>query len=327
MSHAIDMSNGRANMAYVGERPWHGYGQILTPDASIEVWTKEAGLGFTVLRTPVQFTLPGDSTLHNYKDRWVQYRHDTNAPLGIVTSVHKNVQPADVMEFMRRVCEKAGAVMETAGSLYGGTKVWAMARLGANVKVVGNDEVAPYLFIITSFDGSLATTISFTTVRIVCQNTANMALRATDRSACTLKIPHAVTFDPEHARAWLGLGVTHFENWMARAQWSAQQTIAAEQADEVLVSILRKNAEHAEEDIRESKAYNQIMSLFYDGNVGSDQAGCKRTKWGLYNAVTYYADHVAGNKQEARLRSTWTGALDTLKSKAQELLFNEVAPA
>ena len=27
MAHELDFSNGRANMAYVGEKPWHGLGR------------------------------------------------------------------------------------------------------------------------------------------------------------------------------------------------------------------------------------------------------------------------------------------------------------
>ena len=30
MAHELDMTNNRANMAYVGDKPWHGLGQELT---------------------------------------------------------------------------------------------------------------------------------------------------------------------------------------------------------------------------------------------------------------------------------------------------------
>ncbi len=323
MADQLDFSNGRANMAYVGETPWHGLGKVLTLDAPIEVWTQEAGLGFTVERTPVQYQIPG-TDLVGYPGRWIQYRHDTLAPLGIVTDIYKTVQPGDVMAFMDRLCKKAGFQMETAGSLYGGAKIWALARVGADAVIAGSDTVAPYVLFVTSFDGGTATTITYTSVRAVCDNTVTLALNRLDANN-TLRIPHAIEFNPDNAQAWLGAGVSRFEQWLARAQFSATQSLSAEQADSVLVEILRKNQEHAIEDIRESKAYNQIMSLFADGNVGSDMPHCKRTKWGLLNAVTYYADHVAGSKQEARLKSTWTGALSNLKTHAQELLFEQAA--
>jgi hypothetical protein len=38
MSHEIDMSNGRANMAYAAgsETPWHGLGFTVAPDATVD---------------------------------------------------------------------------------------------------------------------------------------------------------------------------------------------------------------------------------------------------------------------------------------------------
>lgn len=318
MAHQLDMSNGRANMAYVGAKPWHGLGSVLTEDASIEVWTQEAGLGFTVKRAPVQYTIPG-KPLQVYAGRDVLYRHDTEMALGVVTSNYNIVQTSDVMETMRRFCQAAGFKMETAGSLYGGAKIWALARCGVDAVVAGVDKVAPYVLIVTSFDGSLATTVTFTSVRAVCNNTVSMAMARLDNS-CTLRVPHTSTFDPAHAQAWMGIGVTKFEQWVARAQTAAQEKISAEQADEVVVQILRRNEEHSIEVIRESKAYNAIMNLFANGNQGSDMEHCKRTKYGLLNAITFYADHVAGSKQEARLKSAWTGQLSNLKVHAQELL-------
>ena len=55
MAHMIDTTTGRAAMAYTGQTPWHGLGQALTPGADIDTWTRQAGLGYTVLESPVQY--------------------------------------------------------------------------------------------------------------------------------------------------------------------------------------------------------------------------------------------------------------------------------
>jgi hypothetical protein len=55
MAHMIDTTTGTAAIAYAGKTPWHGLGQALTPDASIETWTREAGLSYSVLEAPVLF--------------------------------------------------------------------------------------------------------------------------------------------------------------------------------------------------------------------------------------------------------------------------------
>lgn len=53
--HEIDFSNKRANMAYVGETPWHGLGSLLPADADIETWRQAAGLAWDVEEMPVLY--------------------------------------------------------------------------------------------------------------------------------------------------------------------------------------------------------------------------------------------------------------------------------
>lgn len=321
MSHELDMSNNRVNFAYVGADAWHGLGNRLTPGSSIETWTQEAGLGFTVLKAPVQYVIPGHAP-QLMNDRSVLYRHDTLAPLGLVSGVYKIVQPADIMEFMRKVCALRGFEMETAGSIYGGAKVWALARIGQDATIVGQDKVSPYVFIVTSFDGSYATTVMFTAVRVVCRNTVHMAMSIGDRDASTVRIPHASTFNPDQVRAELGIGVTQWEQWVARSQRMAEERISAERADEIIVEALKRDSETDEADIRESKAYVTIMRLFAGNGIASaDKAsGTLRTKWGLLNATTEYFDHHVGRVAEARFRSSMLGQGSAVKLKVQELL-------
>lgn len=321
MSHELDMSNNRVNFAFVGENAWHGLGNRLTEDASIETWTQEAGLGFTVLKAPVQYIIPGQAP-QQMPDRSVLYRHDTLAPLGLVTGVYKIVQPKDIMEFMRKICALRGFKMETAGSIYGGAKVWALARIGEDAQIVGNDKVSPYVFIVTSFDGSYATTVMFTSVRVVCRNTVGFAMSAGEHAASTIRIPHASHFNPEQVKAELGIGVSLWEKWVARSQRMAEEAISAERADEILVEALKGSSEKDEADIRESKAYVTIMKLFGGNGIAShdDATGTRRTKWGLINATTEYFDHHVGRKAEARFRSSLLGQGGAIKLKVQELL-------
>lgn len=42
MSHLVQ------TMAYANETPWHGLGNNLAAQAAIEVWTKQAGMDWTI---------------------------------------------------------------------------------------------------------------------------------------------------------------------------------------------------------------------------------------------------------------------------------------
>jgi phage/plasmid-like protein (TIGR03299 family) len=69
---------------------------------------------------------------------------------------------------------------ETAGSLQGGRKVWMLARMPHRYIIAG-DEIAPYLVVMNSHDGSSGIKVAMTPIRVVCQNTLNLALNSAKR--------------------------------------------------------------------------------------------------------------------------------------------------
>ena len=105
MSHEIyTMENGKASMAYVGKTPWHGLGQKLTEDASLETWAIEAGLNWQLLEGITMFSreLPdGGTEFVDFPGNKVLYRSDTGQPLSIVSDRYQKVQPIEVLEFFR----------------------------------------------------------------------------------------------------------------------------------------------------------------------------------------------------------------------------------
>jgi phage/plasmid-like protein (TIGR03299 family) len=157
MSHMIDETTGTAAIAYAGATPWHGLGQALTPGQSIETWTKEAGLDYTVLESPVMYDSPAASVPQVWPNRKVLHRSDTGAPLAVVSDNYNVVQPSAVMGFFSELVRIGGFEMETAGALSDGRRVWALAKVGDAAPVVEGDLVKPYILLGTSYDGTMAT--------------------------------------------------------------------------------------------------------------------------------------------------------------------------
>lgn len=99
MAHLIDISNNRNNMAFVGEVPWHGLGQTLTPGAEIEIWAREAGMSHSIERSRVVFRHGAEkSDIGIMDDRHVLWRSDTKAPLTVVSNRYQIVQPMEILE-------------------------------------------------------------------------------------------------------------------------------------------------------------------------------------------------------------------------------------
>ena len=191
MTHLIEQ------MAYVGQTPWHGLGNQLTQKQPIEIWQREAGMDWQIQDSPVHFkadSIGPLGTIHSFPEQKVLFRSDTKAPLSVVSNRYQIVQPREVLEFYRDLSEVSGYELETAGVLKGGRKFWALARTGQSAVLKGNDEVSGYLLLATSCDGTLATTATPTTVRVVCNNTLTIALDGATRS---IKVPHNTRFDPK----------------------------------------------------------------------------------------------------------------------------------
>lgn len=310
MSHDIANVNGKSSMAYAGEAPWHGLGQQLSPTASFEVWTKEAGLDFDVIRTPVQFVTPKGIAIHDSRE--VLYRDDTLDPLGIVSKGYQIVQPPEVIHFFADLAERAGFKLETAGALQKGQKVWALARVAEGFNAIGRDHVDPYVLMTTSFDGSTATSASFQAIRVVCQNTLRIALR---NMANAVKVSHHSMWDAKAAKIELGLIDESWTEYQTQAKRMAEAPMSARQADAILVDVFRK-AEQSIEEVRESTGYKTVFDLFYNEKSIGHELTEGRTVWAFTNAVTEYVDHIQGRLQDNRIRNAWYGAGSTMKQNA-----------
>ena len=320
MAHELQLSlDGTASMAYVGAMPWHGLGQKLTENATIEDWRREAKLDWHLHRSTVQFM---NGEMHDFPEHHVLYRSDSNAPLAVVSDRYKVVQPGEVLEFFRDLVAHSGFTLETAGSLKGGRRIWALARTGFDAEVVDNDPVKNYLLLATSCDGSLATTAQFTSVRVVCNNTLHLSLhgaQAALASASVIKVRHNTEFDPTVVQDQLGLiGEKVFGSFIDRMKNLSRKPVSAAQADAVLQSLM---SSIATPDVTKSRGYKTVMGLFNGAGKGAGLDGVRGTAWGLLNAVTEYHDfHIRARGQDNRLNSAWFGIGANAKEKALKAL-------
>lgn len=285
-------------MAYVGEVPWHGLGNELTPDADLDTWIEQAGMDWHVKGSRLIY-----NTKHGakqFENRMVLYRSDNEAPLGVVADDYKIVHPHDVMEFYRDLISDQGFEMQTAGVLFNGRKFWALARIGDSVKLKGIDEVVPYLLMATSCDGSMATVVHPTSVRVVCNNTLRMAIGPHAKEA-KIKVPHSSQFEADAVKAQLGLLGDAWENFIGEMRVLADLKLNREEAIQIVADALKASWKNQEgEDMRpdemldSSKLLKRIVTLYDGEGLGAEFESAKGTGWGLVNAISQYTDNEAG---------------------------------
>jgi phage/plasmid-like protein (TIGR03299 family) len=251
-----------------------------------------------------------------YQEQRVLYRSDTHAPLSVVSQRYQEVQPKQILEFYRDLTEQSGFELETAGVLKGGKKFWALARTGQATALKGADEVRGYLLLATSCDGTLATTATPTTVRVVCNNTLQMA---TGDSKGAVKVPHSTQFDAAAVKNALGLGLSSWDSFMRSLKDLSQRPVSRTEADAYFRTVLGEPLadESNPSALEPSRTLQQVLSLYQGTGLGSTLSSSRNTAWGLVNAMTEFVDHRRrARNQDYRLDSAWFGQGAQLKQQA-----------
>ena len=307
MAHLVE------NMAFVGDTPWHGLGNQLPANQPIEVWQREAGMDWEILESEVLYR--ADYKILPYADSKVLHRSDTGKALSVVSKRYQVVQPGEVLGFYRDLVSVGGFELESAGVLKEGKKLWALAKTGQETLLKGGDQVKAYLLLATSCDGTLATTAQFTSVRVVCNNTLQMAV---GESKGAVKVPHSTSFDPKQVKQALGLGISAWDEFMGSMKQLTERKTNKFEAMNFLVEVLGDPSLPLQEQPNQ-KALQTVYALYSGEGKGSTMASASGTAWGLVNAVTDYVDHSRrARSEDYRLDSAWFGQGAQIKQKAFE---------
>jgi len=336
MAHQIEQ------IAYVGETPWHGLGNQLSPNQPLEVWAQQAGMDWRIESSNVSYMAQnerGQSIIMPFEEQRVLYRSDTHAPLSVVSQRYQEVQPKEILEFYRDLTEQSGFELETAGVLKGGKKFWALARTGQSTALTSKDVSNGYILLATACDGTLATTAQFTSIRVVCNNTLAIALRGQSSSAGVVKVPHSTKFDAGKGKQQLGISVRAWDEHMYEMKQLTQRNVSQQEAkayfdavfnnstmsisdpEENIIQFYRNVAQQVQEKKPEpnGRAMNKALEMFNGQGRGADLSSAKDTAYGLLCSITEFVDHERrAMSTDHRLDSAWFGAGAGLKQRGLE---------
>lgn len=163
------------SMFYVRETPWHGLGTKVMEAPDSEGALIAAGLNWNVIQEPI-FTGKNEP-IRGYK---ANIRDSDRRVLGVVTDRYKVIQNHEAFAFTDELLGQ-GVRYETAGSLQDGKKVWLLAHM-PHEYIISGERISPYLLFSNTHDGSGAIKVALTPIRVVCNNTLNLALSTAKRS-------------------------------------------------------------------------------------------------------------------------------------------------
>ena len=224
--------------------------------------------------------------------------------LGIVGSRYKIVQNADAFQFTDNLI--GGDVRyETAGSLQGGKKIWLLAKM-PETKVC-DDSVAPYVCFTNTHDGSGAVKAIMTPVRVVCNNTLNLALRTAKRS-WSMRHQGNIEGKLEEARQALELAEIYMDSLAKEAEEWANITVNTEHLHKILDAIFPEKAnatDRAKENVKRNK--DQFMACVF----APDLAKFVGTAWGVINAAADFVGHTAPSRNtKSYAENNWNRIMD-----------------
>jgi phage/plasmid-like protein (TIGR03299 family) len=250
-------------------------------------------------------------------------RTDTKAVLGVVGKRYRVFQNREAFDFMDGLVGDKLAMYETAGALHGGKRVWMMASIPKEYRAGPDDLIKPYVLLTNTHDGSQALRMIPTTVRVVCQNTLNLALRESGVEGLTISHHPRLESRIAEARAKLGIIAARFDKFDDELHAMLAKELTVTEASGYFRGLTGADLPHG--TARQKKSREQIFGQML-GNFDNDRntlPGVKHTAWGAYNAVSEWADHQrkyrgasSADKLDRQLDSIWFGQSHQLKQAA-----------
>jgi len=337
MSHEITVrEDGTVEAAYALKPAWHGLGTVLSDTPFSDQMKLAANLDWLVNQEQLYIHRVEEKdgekkVIHvEVSDFVANTRGDNGNVLGIVTSKYKVVQNSEAFDFVDGLWQDGLIKYEAAGSLKGGKSVWLLARMPAHFHEISDiDRLEEYILFTTAHDGTRAVQIVPTSVRVVCQNTLNLAMGTKKNRAISIQHKGNVMDKLDDARKAILTVRKQFDTFYAQADEMVKVEVDIEQM-RAFANMLLPN-EKGKANTRRIKARASIMRAFTDGP--QNLPGVRGTAWAAFNAMTQYIDHEKGYKgkntdakAESRMNSTLFGSNSRMKHSALNLV-NEVVGA
>lgn len=317
-------------MAFVGITPWHGLGIQVPPDVNANELIRKAGLDWRVEKIPAPGARVMKETGPIY-DRYLiqrEKRHDESedVALGMVGAAYEPLQNSDAFKFFEPFIDSKFAQFHTAGALGNGERIWVLAKLNSQIMVAGDDAIDRYLLLANSHNGEGAVSVRFTPIRVVCQNTLNLAIKQGGKSAISIR--HTRNIDRNLAKAQAvelkEIVIRVFEEAASSFGRMAIYKLGPENRERMLEALFPRTELQKQKNERPER-WQRIEMILEDEKVTPKRTA--NTLWALYNAIVRDEDYRKSREagSDARLERVWFGAGENLKLRTLEYCRNLIS--
>lgn len=308
MAHELEITNGVAKMAYVGETPWHGLGVQVADDLTPAEMMKAAGVDWRVTEVDTFAEFNGNKVPTGMK---ALIRETDGRVLTQVGKGWHPVQNEEAFEFFKDFTDAGKMKMHTAGSLKNGEIIWALAKVEDDFELFNGDKVESYMLFSNPHQYGKTIDIRFTPIRVVCNNTLTLSLNQTAANA--VKLNHRRQFDADAVKDMMGIAHFKMTQYKEMAEFLGSKRTTDETVKQYFGHLLGMSNKNKDELSRTGKRAMELLAEQPGANFAEG------TFWSAFNAITYLTDHELSRSADTRLQSAWFGANRKLKTEALEL--------
>lgn len=367
MAHNIEIRkiNGAEVASFVEngrkERAWHNLGQVFDGELTVKEALELSHADYQVEARNVYALTPAISDLlaqggmvdvEKLSDmmldalvsgRKATMRMDLAEPLGIVSDSYGIVQNRDAFQFIDTLCTGGKGdtpIIECAGVLGHGERVFVTAKFPEQIILdnKGDDRVEMYIVFTTSHDGTGAVNCMVTPIRVVCNNTLNMALgKGGNYGKISLRHTSGINNRLDLTRKenqlfaykTLNMYEVYKNSLVERFEHLRNIHLSEKQLQDIMAEVmltdvnLKLYREHGIEceDISSvgRNQYNRVMEVVETG-IGQDMGERGTALWALNGLTTYYQNDKNYSSDELKFNSMMTGTAASRLQRAYDLM-------
>jgi len=338
MAANIEYNNGRGTNSFFSrkELAWHGLGQVIQEAVTPQEALKLANLDYEVGLAPVfaNFIPEGCVAQWNHDNKKFDmyekgtpniisslskrgelitttkavYRKDTLTPMGVVGNKYTVVQNIESLNFIYDILkhnpdikEKNDIVIETAGVLGMGERIFVTAKLPKGFKIgEEKQDTELYLVFTNSHDGTSSLTALVTPIRVVCNNTLTAAL-GNNKSRVSFRHTANIANAMKDGLSLLKLSYESFDANMQAYNALLNIKVDAELLDELickamlndnqLLLVNKVGIRNVSKDIISTNLVNSIMDVKDFINYGVGQNTNQGTAYWAYMGMNTYLNN------------------------------------
>lgn len=340
--HDLEIREDGSAAAFMGRTPgWHGLGVVVEDqDLGIEEALLLARMRYEFSLTPSYVVVDGKPIEMTGGKQAVLRRNidddtDIRAFGGALSDRYKVHTLLDQWRFIEDILGE-GASVETLGNLRDGASSFVTVKLPTTALMdTDNDGTALYMNVSTAHDGSAATKVSVSAVRVVCANTLGWAESSARRSGRQVSVRHNIELaDASTIKAQEVLRLAADRADEVSALYSTLKAISMDQAQMQAVineafyipeNLLRMS--YDDMTTGEKRTFSLATKARQEVEATTLMSPYRATgmdAWALYQGFVEYADYYAPVKGKdlaaRRAERVLEGKADALKVKALDLI-------